>query len=119
MTLEERIRKFIEDMRKVDSAVVPAVIANDLQEIVDAANAPPPSIGLASAAPLQATIRGWQVSASCSDGRTWLRLDTPEGSSAVFSCVSHTGSGAETVTSQVAHYFADSFNAAFKGNGRG
>ena len=36
MTLERRIRKYIEDMRKVNCVVVPSVIANDLQEIVNA-----------------------------------------------------------------------------------
>lgn len=37
MTLHERIRAYIGEMRKATSAVVPAVIANDLQDILEAA----------------------------------------------------------------------------------
>lgn len=37
MTLHERIRAYIGEMRKATSAVVPAVIANDLQAILEAA----------------------------------------------------------------------------------
>jgi hypothetical protein len=39
MSLDRRIRKYIDDMRKVTSAVVPAVIANDLQALVEATGA--------------------------------------------------------------------------------
>lgn len=64
---------------------------------------------LEAAAPILASAQvpdGWQVSTRESDGKTWLRLDTPNGASAALSC------GSQTIASQVVRYFVDTLLGA-------
>jgi len=117
-TSSARIRE-LEKAGSLNAAEIDRLLGIAAIESGDLAKVTSPDADLGPVASATTTMRGWKVSASYSDARTWLRLDTPEGSSAVFSCVSHTGNGAESITSQVAHYFADSFKAAFKGKGHG